>query len=174
MKLIFCKRVFFVALILILPACTWFENKNNVIINSNLKIVNVNDKNIYDDAHIKGDINITFDELDNLPNIVSSWSKVNPVVFYCTDYRCVACEYFAKSLVDLGFEKVYTYKGGIVEWYQLSRENKHYEIEGTCKESYLNVLVEPMASNENLDKGFAVITAQQLLQMINDFNLLKK
>src|SRR5260221_674614 len=71
---------------------------------SDLIVINVLDKNLYDDCHIKGSINVPFGEIKEY---ASKIDKSTPVVVYCSNYQCTASGAAAKMLQDMGFENVW-------------------------------------------------------------------
>lgn len=150
-------------MLLILPGCNWFSNADTTENKKTLHVINVNDKVLYDDAHIKGDINIPFEEFENLEVVTKGWNRASSIVTYCTDYACTASKIIAKEFSKLGFTDVYVYTGGAAEWYKLSKENTAYEMLGAQKQQYLHQLNEKI---ENSDTEIRVITAEELLQMM--------
>lgn len=80
-----------------------------------LKVINVLDKSYFNDCHIKGSINIPFEEFEkNLKNL----SPNDHYVLYCSNYACTAAPYAAQLMKDMGFAHVALFPGGVVEWYQ--------------------------------------------------------
>ena len=100
------------------------EKKKGII------VVNVLDKELYDDCHIKGSIHIPFEDVQKeVPKLID---KDATVVFYCSNYMCSASGEAAKMMKKLGFKNAYAYEGGMAEWHQ-----KGYPTEGSCKQGYL-------------------------------------
>jgi len=128
-----------VILCMSLPSCNWFGNMakqetNNVY--NNLYLIDVNDKELYNNVRIAGSINIAYDDLDQT---AEKLDKSYDIVFYCTDYACTESDRAAKLLRSLGFEKVFVYSGGIHEWYLLSlKDSKNYPIEGPANLKFLS------------------------------------
>ena len=94
-----------------------------------LVLVNVLDKEQYEDCRIKGSINIPFDMIETLADRVD---KDADVVIYCSNYQCSSSEYAARKLKQKGFEKVAVYEGGMAEWYQ-----QGLPVEGPQTQAYL-------------------------------------
>ena len=93
-------------------------------------VINVLDKEYFDDCHIKGSIHIPFVKVkEEVPKIAD---KDATVVLYCSNYMCSASGEAAKLLAKLGYKKAYAYEGGVAEWHQ-----KGYPTEGPCKKGYL-------------------------------------
>jgi len=145
---------------LFLVGCSFFSSNQK---EAQLIIINVLDKNEFDDCHIKGSIHIPFGEFENK---VASFNKNNHYVLYCADYACMSSGYCAKLLRDAKFENIWEYSGGMVDWYQ-----KGYPIEGPAQEDYLkeeNVNLNDEQDNEDV---VFTITAEDLLIKIKDFQI---
>ena len=125
---------------------------------SGLIIVNVLDKQAYDDCHIADSINVALDELDDFAQTVDK--KDAELVFYCSNYRCTASGFAAKKLKKDGFEHVWAYEGGAAEWYQ-----KGLPVEGPCAAKYLRKEVQIADDMHNED--IPVITALELKSKID-------
>ncbi|MBI2353033.1 rhodanese-like domain-containing protein [Candidatus Dependentiae bacterium] len=98
--------------------------------NPELIVINVLSLADYQDCHIKGSININYDQLLEK---TSSWDKEKDVVIYCAGSSCQKSQRAYLLLQDLGFVHLYEYQGGIREWL-----HKGYETTGECKFSYLH------------------------------------
>ena len=109
-------------------------------------VINVLDKQYFDDCHIKGSINIPLNELE--ANI-ESLDKNKTYVVYCANSMCHASGEAANILKKCGFNNVYEYSGGAAEWYQLAQENPEFECEGPCESSYLKTVI-PQEAAQNL------------------------
>ena len=96
-----------------------------------LYVVNVLDKELFNDCHIKGSIHIPFEEVEQFANKID---KNSHVVFYCSNYMCTASGSSARLFSKLGFKNVWAYEAGMAEWHQAK-----LPVEGSCKESYLNM-----------------------------------
>lgn len=100
-------------------------------------LVNVLDKQYFDDCHIKGAINVTMEELETYAH--KNWDKeTTEVVVHCANYMCTASAESARMLQNLGFKKVYAYEGGTAEWKQHG-----YPIAGPSTASYLKSFEKP-------------------------------
>lgn len=104
-------NTFFVGVILLTLTGCWDsqEKKKRVI------VVNVLDKQEYDDCHIPSSINVS---IMDVPTYASSWSKDDTLVFYCSNYMCTASGTACKMLKKQGFTNVYAYEAGMAGWYQ--------------------------------------------------------
>lgn len=129
---------------------------------SKLVVINVLDKDYYDDCHITGSVNVPFEELEDR---VKSMNKKDSYVFYCSNYACTAAPFSAKMLKDAGAENVFAYHGGMAEWYQ----NK-YPYTGLAQKSYLNDANSKFDDEDHAE--IKNITADQLLSMMKSAKLL--
>ncbi len=141
------KRVLWVLVPFFFAGCWQKEEKK-----SKLVIINVLDKEYYDDCHITRSINIPLEDLEHR---IKDLDKHDTYVTYCSNYACTAAPYVAKMLQEAGCEQVYVYHGGMVEWYQ-----KKYPYCGPATMSYLH------DKNEKLDEHDepGSITAEALLE----------
>jgi rhodanese-related sulfurtransferase len=127
-----------------------------------LYVINVLDKEWYDDGHIKGSINVPFEQLE-------LWAKkrdrsVTHVVLYCSNYRCTASGLGARMLKNLGFEHVWAYEAGFAEWYAA-----RLPIEGPCEAGYLKIANEKM---DSFDQQVHTITTADLHEKMVAFGLI--
>lgn len=119
---------------------------------SDLMIINVLDKNYYQDCHVKGSVNIPFEDIESK---LSGMNKQKTYVLYCSNYACMAAPSAATMMKDAGFKNVYVYTGGIVDWYQ-----KKYPYQGPATMEYLKDENEPLGDDDH--EGVSVLTADQL------------
>lgn len=131
---------------------------------NNLYLIDVNDKEIFNDARIKGAINLSFDEVKNK---AKSFNKGFKLIFYCTDYFCAESSRVAKAFYDLGFTNLFVYKGGIQEWYQLSlKDNEKYSFEGSANSKFLKMAIEEPKVENTIGGHIKVINAQDLSKLL--------
>jgi rhodanese-related sulfurtransferase len=150
-----CKSSFWllVGLISMLPACWPWGTRS---LKTGLLIVNVLDKELYDDCHIPGSINVPFQEI---PALVDEVDKEQAdIVLYCSNWLCTASHSAAHLLRERGCKHVSVYSGGMAEWYQ-----KGFAYKGSANQEYLKHIVPEPANMHNAD----TITAQQLQQKID-------
>jgi len=142
----------------LLPACWPFGNKVETKENQDLYVINVLDKNNYEDCRIAGSINVPFEEVETFAKDLDRKAEI---VVYCANYSCTASSAAAQKLKELGFENVWAYEGGTAEWYQmgLKAEGK-YPVLGTCQASYLSAANEHVAQAEA--PSVPVINAEEL------------
>jgi len=72
----------------------------------------------YDSFHLPGAINVPYD--DRFENRIRSQvpDRAQPVVVYCLDEDCDASVKAAHAMAGLGYEQVYDYEAGKVDWKQ--------------------------------------------------------
>jgi rhodanese-related sulfurtransferase len=129
----------FLATLLLLPGCFGGSSKEE----SGLKVVNVLDKKLYDDAHIPGSINIDYMEVEKRAD---KWAKATEIVVYCSNYKCTASGAMAKRLKKMGFAKVFAYEAGMAGWKQAG-----LPVVGPAKEKYLDAPNEKFSDRKDAD-----------------------
>lgn len=164
-----------IAMALIATASFFFPgcSRQSACAQPKLYIVNVLDKQLFDDAHIKGEgavMSVQIDYLTDLSRVVAGWDKAVPVVTYCSNSMCTASKDAAKRLIDLGFTSVFAYEGGMAEWYTLSTKDAMYKVEGPAQQAYLKFpAMVPAVRAEG--GSVRIITAQELQKMIKQVNI---
>lgn len=122
-----------------------------------LVVINVLDKEDYDDCHIKGSINIPFIEIEK--EVQEKIDKDAIIVLYCSNYMCSASGAARDQLLKIGYKNVFAYEGGTAEWYQ-----NGYQVDGPCKKPYLQVkMKEP---KEKASSG--IISIQELKKKLEE------
>jgi len=116
-----------------------------------IKVLNVLDPALYQDAHIKNSINVPLAELKNF---AEHTPKDTVVVVYCAHKNCDMSARAWHVLHELGFENLFAYEGGMREWYDAG-----YPTEGPCRESYLH---EPLETENGADRAVQSITKELL------------
>jgi rhodanese-related sulfurtransferase len=80
-------------------------------------LVNVLDKDYYNQGHIKGSINISVHDKDFDKKILKKLNNKNKkVVVYCANKQCSASPRAAMRMKQLGFKNVTDYEDGMQEW----------------------------------------------------------
>jgi rhodanese-related sulfurtransferase len=132
------KRTVFGSLIsiLCLPGCGNMQQEPKTATQkyTGLVVVNVLDKQLFDDCHIKGSINIPCDEVARCETCID---KDADIVIYCSNYLCSSSDYVARKLKESGFKNVAVYAGGTAEWFQ-----RGLPVEGPSKSKYLFCSIE--------------------------------
>ena len=128
-----------------------------------VKLINVLDKELFDDCHIKGSYHVPFMDFDNpdsspIEEFVKNLPKHTKMVIYCSNYLCSASGEIASKLNKMGFENVWAYEAGMAEWYQ-----KGLPVSGACKQGYLFKQMNPPAEHRG---DFKVIETNELKVML--------
>ncbi len=180
------KLIFSVVAIALIIACgfalkKWYiKNDSRVYADLPLCLINVLDKNEFDDAHISGSLNIPFDQIESVLSLIPKDKKV---IFYCANYLCTASGEAAVLFKKHGFKDVYVYEGGMAEWYQMSLSDENYHYKGPAQLSYLQIAIprpnsfsfnafeEKGRSKKKEEPGFVVLEAKELQEMLESFGL---
>ena len=125
--------VFLGALVVVISSCWKDAPKKPVEIQKGLVVVNVLEKELFDDLHIKGSIHVPFHKVADIPKIID---KEAEIVFYCSNYMCGASSEARKQAMNMGYKKVYVYEGGMAEWHQ-----KGYPTMGSGAKDYLKIVI---------------------------------
>lgn len=169
------SKLIALAMIFLASGCDWFTKKSDeqkeVVIGQpvNLKVINVLAKELYDDAHIAGSINIPFGEVDKVAQS-ENWPKDIHVILYCSNFECAASLSEARKLKNLGFVNAAAFEGGMAEWYQLAQKDPSYKFAGPAKEEYLKEVV---GKPEEKVEDIKIITAQELKEHLEKAGVLK-
>lgn len=119
-----------------------------------LLVINVLQKESYDDCHIKNSINVP---MKYLKEYAQKLDKNQHIIVYCANYACTASNYAYRELTELGFKNVWEYAGGIAEWYQMG-----FPVEGSCSNNYLHEANEKIETTDT-----RTISAAELKQRIS-------
>lgn len=125
-----------------------------------LYVINVLDKDEYEDCHIKGSVQVA---LEDVPTFVKDLNKQTELVIYCSNYWCSASGQVAQQLMNLGFKNVWAYEAGMAEWYQ-----QQLPVVGPCAASYLTKKIE----NPQQEIHVPVITTQELKEKMEKAGLI--
>ena len=117
-------------------------------------VINVLSKDVYNDCHIKGSVNVPLPELEKY---AKNLNKDDEIIVYCAHYQCAASRNAWKTLHDLGFTNVKAYEGGMREWHQLG-----FPTRGVSK-SHARESSKPQPP----EKGITAISAQELQSKIS-------
>ncbi len=73
----------------------------------------------YDQGHLPGAINCFVYELEQyLPRVLQQVAPDTPVMLYCSGEDCEDSYFLAQDLKEIGFKRLYVYKGGYDQWLQ--------------------------------------------------------
>ena len=144
------RRILAIVFILFLSACSFGRKKGN----SELLVVNVLDQEFYNDCHIKGSINVPFEQFEEF---AKKLDKNTHLVVYCSNYQCTASFLGARMLKQMGFKNVWAYEAGMAGWYQ-----EKLPVDGSCKQPYLTMSNKPLVGEKESD--VEIITTQDLQQ----------
>lgn len=87
----------------------------------NALFVDARVKEEYDSVHVKGAINIPYEEFKNKSvrdriEVMKKYNKDGLIVVYCRGDKCEVSIDLAYEIARLGFNSVNIYRGGIKEW----------------------------------------------------------
>jgi len=87
----------------------------------NSLFVDARTKEEYDSSHVKGAINLPYEEFRNKPyyqkvETMKKYNKDGIIVVYCKGDKCEVSIDLAYEIARLGFTSVSIYRGGIKEW----------------------------------------------------------
>ena len=99
------KRIKFIVIEQLLEM---IENKDE------FRLVEVLSEDSYKDGHIPGAINIPVGELQEEAG--RKLTKTDTIVVYCANYHCTASTNAAKMLLEMGYNKVFDFKGSKKSW----------------------------------------------------------
>ena len=125
----------------------------------NIVLMNVLDKEYFDDCHIPGSVNVPVDKVDEY---IKTLSKDDTIVVYCTNYACTASGSVAEELVNHGIKKVYAYEAGITGWFSAG-----YKCDGECKQPYLTMPNTPL-EHADAKHAYAIIETAELKKLIDN------
>lgn len=91
------------------------------IFDRNALFVDARTKEEFDSLHIKGAINLPYEEFRNKPyykkvETMKKYNKDGLIVVYCKGDKCEVSIDLAYEIARLGFSSVSIYRGGIKEW----------------------------------------------------------
>lgn len=91
------------------------------------KLVDVLDKEHYQEEHIRGAISLPLNEIEERANKLLEEGEV--IVVYCASFQCQASTKAAEKLSSLGYKHVLDYKGGLKDYKEanLPLEGSLYE-----------------------------------------------
>ena len=92
------------------------DKTNELISDDGIAIVDVLSAEKFNDYHLPGAVNVPLGEQfdEQIQEVVPD--KSTPVLVYCYDSDCDASPKAARRLDKLGYETVYDYEAGKVDW----------------------------------------------------------
>jgi len=125
-----------------------------------LLVVNVLDKEFFDDCHIPGSIHISMMDVLKVAE-KDKWPKETKIVVHCSNYSCTASTTVCRQLTKMGFLHVWDYEAGTAGWYQ-----DKLPVKGPAKSSYLTQANKPL---EGLaPEGVKGISTEDLHKMMQE------
>lgn len=118
-------------------------------------VVNVLTKDLYDDCHIPGSIQVDFGKV---MEAAKKWSKSTKIVVYCANYSCTASASAVRDLKAQGFD-AYEYAAGMAGWSQAG-----LPVVGVAESPYLH------QANEQHSEAVGevpVISTEELKQLLD-------
>jgi len=92
--------------------------------NEDVKLIEVLMPKPFNQAHIKGAINIPLNKIAK--EATERFHKDDQIIVYCADKECKASPAAAEKLETFGFSNVYDYEGGKKDWMEAG-----YPVEGS-------------------------------------------
>lgn len=159
MKNLTSRFLVIMGLLVTLPGCSWMSNSKK----QSMIVVNVLDKEMYDDCHIAGSIQVPFADVEKE---AKNWDKSAKVVIYCSGYLCTASGHAARTLKKMGFTQVWAYEEGMAGWKQAGLPT-----EGPCVLAYLDLPNEKLGNAVHED--VTDISTQELFDLMKSEGLLQ-
>ena len=94
------------------------------LFNKSVTFIDARDESDFLAGHIANSINIPFDDLDNHKQKLEQFPKEKPFVIYCAGTDCDLSILLGNLLFEQGYEQVYIFFGGWLEWL-----NANYPVE---------------------------------------------
>ena len=96
--------------------------------------------------HIPGSVNVPVDEIASSPNMPQDRNAA--IILYCNGLACPYSRRAAEQAVDLGYKRVYWFRGGILEWrkyqypMQVDEELKNVDVPKLSPDEFLKHMQE--------------------------------
>lgn len=159
MKKLSSRFIVMMGLLLTVSGCQWMSSSRK----QSLIVVNVLDKEMYDDCHIAGSIQVPFADVEKE---AKKWDKASKVVVYCSAYLCTASGHAARTLKKMGFDQVWAYEEGMAGWKQAGLPT-----EGPCTMAYLDLPNEKLS--DTVHEDVTEISTQELFDLMKSEGLLQ-
>jgi len=89
---------------------------SEMVNNDDAIVVEVLDPKYYDKFHLPGAVNVPLDANFDREIQQAAPDKSHAVIVYCMDDDCDASPNAAERMEDLGYERVYDYAAGKMDW----------------------------------------------------------
>lgn len=91
--------------------------------------IDARNKNDYDYSHIKNSVSLPVFQFEDYKPLLETIQPDQPIVVYCNGPDCDMSDMLAEKLYELGYHKLFVFKGGWEEW-----ENADYPSEPAREE----------------------------------------
>ena len=127
------------------------------MVEQNFLLINVLPRDMFQDCHIQGSVNVPLDQLESFAHTLDVNQKV---VVYCASYACHVSVKAWRLLDAMGFQNLWAYEGGMAEWY-----HKGLPSQGACQASYLMGKIEKPSGAA---KDVKLIYAEELMFLLQE------
>lgn len=90
------------------------EVKNKITQNPEIKLIMTLSPIAYQKCHIPNSLNVWDINLAK-----AQFSKETEIIVYCSDKTCMASFYAYQQLEEEGYQKIWRFAGGLVEWEEM-------------------------------------------------------
>lgn len=158
MKKDFLLSFFVASSLVFLGGCLWDSSSKKEL--PSPLVINVLDKEFYDDCHIPGSIQISMEHVLSTAE-KDKWPKDTKIVVYCSNHMCTTSTDICRKLSADGFTHVWDYEAGMAGWYQAK-----LPVEGPAKAAYLTQPNRSMEGFGAAAEGVKVISTEELHSMM--------
>jgi rhodanese-related sulfurtransferase len=124
-------------------------------------LINVLSRDLFDDCHIQGSINVPLEQLEQFAQQLDVNQKI---VVYCASYACRVSLKAWRLLDGMGFQNLWAYEGGMADWY-----HKGLPFVGLCQAPYLMGKIERPSGEA---KDVKQIYADELIFLLQENGVL--
>src|SRR3990170_7240818 len=94
------------------------QQVQRLVFRAEARLVEVLPEPDYREAHLPGAVSVPFDDEFGIHVQYAIPDKNTPVIVYCADSECQLSPKAAEHLDQLGYNKVFDYRGGKADWQQ--------------------------------------------------------
>ena len=98
---------------LIMKILTAQQVKNKMEHQADVRLVMTLGPKSFNKCHIPGSLNIW-----DIKTAEKAFPKEAEIIVYCSDHTCMSSYYAYKQLENAGFNNIWRFAGGLVEWHQ--------------------------------------------------------